>query len=290
MSKAFPTDMSAATLAVGDFFMFADISDSSAAKKITAANLFAAPPDNAMPLGGASNGYTSLYLTDGTAKGVLNYAGNVLQIGSTTDHSVAILRNNAVAWTFASANLLPAALSSIGADSTTTALSAIYLSDGTTKGKIDFSGSFVRFGSTTNHAVSILFNNADALTYNGTALYPQAGGKTLGTDSSKYAFAALRLTDGTARGSLLYESNVLQIGSTTDHGVDLRRNSSNVIRLKKTTDGDNVPFLAAADSAPADGDLDAAQIVFWLDEGSHNLKARVKYSGGTLKTMTVAFD
>ena len=41
-------------------------------------------------------------------------------------------------------------------------------------------------------------------------------------------------------------------------------------------------------SAPTDSDLANGQVSFYLDEAGNNLKVRVKYSSGTLKTATVA--
>lgn len=41
-------------------------------------------------------------------------------------------------------------------------------------------------------------------------------------------------------------------------------------------------------SAPSDGDLTNGTIQYYLDEGGNNLKVRVKYSNGTLKTGTVS--
>jgi hypothetical protein len=47
-------------------------------------------------------------------------------------------------------------------------------------------------------------------------------------------------------------------------------------------------FLAAPNAAVTDAHLGASQITVWLDESGHNLKFRVKYAGGTLKTGTLA--
>lgn len=47
-------------------------------------------------------------------------------------------------------------------------------------------------------------------------------------------------------------------------------------------------YLGAANTAPADADLVNGTISFYLDEGTNDLKVRVRYSDGTLKTATVA--
>jgi hypothetical protein len=41
-------------------------------------------------------------------------------------------------------------------------------------------------------------------------------------------------------------------------------------------------------TAPTDANLKPGQISWYLDEAGNNLKARVKYSNGTLKTATIA--
>src|SRR5207245_11673956 len=46
--------------------------------------------------------------------------------------------------------------------------------------------------------------------------------------------------------------------------------------------------LGAPSSAPTDANLNNSNISFWLDETGNNLKVRVKYSSGTLKTATIA--
>lgn len=47
-------------------------------------------------------------------------------------------------------------------------------------------------------------------------------------------------------------------------------------------------YLGALPSAPADADLVNSTLSFYLDEGTNDLKVRVRYSDGTLKTATVA--
>jgi hypothetical protein len=49
----------------------------------------------------------------------------------------------------------------------------------------------------------------------------------------------------------------------------------------------NAVFLSADPAAPVDADLANSNISFYLDEAGNNLKVRVKYSNGTLKTATV---
>lgn len=46
--------------------------------------------------------------------------------------------------------------------------------------------------------------------------------------------------------------------------------------------------VGAKNTAPVDADIPKGAIVFYLDEAGNNLKVRVKYSNGTLKTATVA--
>jgi hypothetical protein len=68
--------------------------------------------------------------------------------------------------------------------------------------------------------------------------------------------------------------------------------SNNIAQLSTTQDlrltaGTRI-FQKAPASAPTDGDIPNSYISFWLDEGSNLLTVRVRYSGGTLKTGTVA--
>ena len=46
-------------------------------------------------------------------------------------------------------------------------------------------------------------------------------------------------------------------------------------------------FLGAPNTAPTDGDLGNGSISFYLDQTSNQLKVRVRYSGGALRTGTV---
>jgi hypothetical protein len=52
--------------------------------------------------------------------------------------------------------------------------------------------------------------------------------------------------------------------------------------------GGNSLLTAVASQAIADGTMTNSTIQFYLDEAGGNLKCRVKYSNGTLKTATVA--
>lgn len=55
----------------------------------------------------------------------------------------------------------------------------------------------------------------------------------------------------------------------------------------QTAPGNSVN-LGAFNAAPTDGNMGLGTIVFYLDEAGNNLKVRVKYSNGTLKTATIA--
>lgn len=46
-------------------------------------------------------------------------------------------------------------------------------------------------------------------------------------------------------------------------------------------------FLGAPNTAPTDGDLNNGSISFYLDQAANQLKVRVRYSGGALRTGTV---
>ena len=59
-----------------------------------------------------------------------------------------------------------------------------------------------------------------------------------------------------------------------------------VERVRMVNNGDI--FQYAKSSAPTDGDMFNSSICFYLDEAGNNLKVRVKYSDGTLKTATIA--
>lgn len=57
------------------------------------------------------------------------------------------------------------------------------------------------------------------------------------------------------------------------------------IRLKPAT---GIVRIGVNTSAPADASLDNGDVAFWVDEATNDLKVRVKYSGGTVKSGTVA--
>lgn len=99
-----------------------------------------------------------------------------------------------------------------------------------------------------------------------------------------------------------YASSLRGALAAADTGVDCRFESANnrsdgyiagmynnLTTRKWALKWDGRVFQAAPNSAPTDGDLQAGEITFYLDESGNNLIVRVKYSDGTtLKSGTVA--
>lgn len=122
-----------------------------------------------------------------------------------------------------------------------------------------------------------------------------------GYDGSVYAVgAALSATatedwTPTARGSNIKFQNTL-VGSTilatpivcTTTTVDSFVGINNGTPTFSLHTDNKAVALGAPPSAPTDGNLINGQVSFYLDEVGNNLKIRVKYSNGTLKTATIA--
>jgi len=91
---------------------------------------------------------------------------------------------------------------------------------------------------------------------------------------------------------------LFQTGSDSVKGVLIRRNSaSQSANLQEWQDSagtalssvgaDGRIYVKVPNSAPTDGNLANSNITFYLDEANNAIKARIKYSNGTLKTLTV---
>jgi hypothetical protein len=75
-------------------------------------------------------------------------------------------------------------------------------------------------------------------------------------------------------------------GATARAGGDLVLKRGSAVNA-----GTEGSVIIDADNATAGtGKMVNGQLYFWLDEGGNNLKVEVKYSEGTTKTATIAFD
>lgn len=92
---------------------------------------------------------------------------------------------------------------------------------------------------------------------------------------------------GTAGNTDLYINRTeTAIGSGTQRLIDARVGGNTKFSIQNT----GRAFVTTPNSANTDSDLANNQITFYLDETNNNLKVRVKYSDGTLKTGTVALS
>lgn len=78
---------------------------------------------------------------------------------------------------------------------------------------------------------------------------------------------------------------ILGSGTTGDDTFHVADNSANTL-LKVEEDGEIVQ--SSPNAVPADSTLVNGSISFYLDESSNELKAKVKYSDGTIKTATIS--
>lgn len=245
---------------------------------------------------GTSYGWNAAYFTNGTATGAIKYSSNTLQIGATSNHDMALLANNTAHVVLSTAgHLLPAAATqNLGANSTTTAWKALWLTDGTAKMSVSLSSNNGMINVVTNNLLGFAVNNAPTLWLSTSALYNNTNA-ALALGKSNNGFSALHLSNdagGTARGAIKYSTNDLQIGSTSDHGVEILQNNAASIILN--TDGR--PIFRAPASAIADEALDVVggegQLSMYLDEtgGSEKLIIKAKLSGGGVKTFTINAD
>ena len=264
------------TTAVGDLFFLADVSDSNTIKEITIQNLLQAPADNAVTLGGASNGFTAVNLTDGTARAAVDFTSNIARLHPVTDdgsddYAVGLAGGGTFGQT-RGAQLL------------------VYGNENASTGQVYLQGGAV---ATAHVIIRSYHDDADIYLGGGTSgttrwimngdngdIIPQQL-CDIGADSTTTAVETLGMSDGTAKATVVVTGNALYIQTGTDHDFFLRRNGAQAIKLIKTTDGDTVPAISVGDSAPADANLGNSELVFWLDEGSNKLMATWKESGGT---------
>lgn len=118
-------------------------------------------------------------------------------------------------------------------------------------------------------------------------LNPEADGtRDLGSTALRYAEVHSQAFQVEAAAS---DANpVLKISSS---GIQLGAGGASALDTTIRRLGADQIGLAAASSAPADGTLQASEIVFTLDETNHELEIKVKYSDGTtVKTGTVALS
>lgn len=112
------------------------------------------------------------------------------------------------------------------------------------------------------------------------------GGNAIVLDTNGDCSFAGSVAVNTSIASLGAELHVVGSGNTSAT-FGFRVDSSTVNGLLRVRN-DGYIIQSALNSAIADGDLANSQMSFYLDEAGNTLTVKVKYSGGTVKTGTVA--
>jgi hypothetical protein len=116
-----------------------------------------------------------------------------------------------------------------------------------------------------------------------------AGGlavQSFNNTSSDHAFAVQKPTNDGSVGADLFRVDTSANPALILGKLGVNLSSPNFVLH---TSGDAVA-LGAPNAAPTDANLNASNISFWLGQTNNNLKVRVKYSNGTLKTATIALS
>ncbi|MCZ2109489.1 MAG: hypothetical protein LC118_07970 [Dehalococcoidia bacterium] len=110
-------------------------------------------------------------------------------------------------------------------------------------------------------------------------------GKGDGSDANASAISIDLQTAGTASQGIFMDATD---GATTGNLLEIRNGGGSANRLRLTAAGNLIikaPNAAPASTSPP---MFNGSIQFWLDEAGNNLKVIARYSGGTVKTATVA--
>lgn len=279
--KIIPTDLSALTTpAANDYLLITDTSDTSNAKKITYADLFNTPPNGGVSLGGASNGFTNLYLNNTTHNGRITISSN----------TIGFYYDATPYWWYNNTSISPWSAGLISLGTASYGFSSAYFTNGTATGAIKYSTNTLQIGSTTGTNIELMRGGASIVGLSGTVFFPVTTGSVY-LGNTTYRWLGLYLANdssNTATGTIGYSSNTLQIGSTSDHAVNILQNNAASITL----DTDGRPIFKAPASAIADGGLAASQLSMYLDEtgGAEKLIIKAKLSGGGVKTFTISAD
>jgi hypothetical protein len=129
--------------------------------------------------------------------------------------------------------------------------------------------------------------NIYGIGYDGTQ-YPITGANFEFDASENWSVGAngTRFVVSTVANGTTINKNALWVDHNSFVGIGKPNNVAPLFQLQ-TGEGNSVN-LGADKIAPTDADMGYGSIVFYLDESGNNLKIRVKFSNGTLKTATVS--